>query len=189
MGTVCTEAPDGSRHFQIDGIDIDLHHHYFDLHCKEDRLPPILSPEAELLMLSAHIRKHAIGTGVGLRQICDMAMAVAASPMPPATMERIYRRSDTWPWNQLLYAFLEDAFHLSSPFPQTNPKPLRDILLTGGNFGHFAASRDRELQRVPLRRKAGTAFRLLRNLPFSLRYAPREILSLLTELTAGNLSS
>ena len=137
-------------------------------------------------MLSSHILKHAAGTGVGLRQCCDMATAVHSIRVEPETMEHWYHSTDTWRWNKLLYSFLEDHFHLASPYPKANSAPLRHILLKGGNFGHYAATRNRELQRTPLRRKIGTAFRLLRQLPFSLRYAPQEAIPLLIELTIGN---
>ena len=185
-GTPSTGSPDNSSHFKIDGLDIDLHRHYFDLHSKENRLPPVPSEAAELLMLSAHILKHATGTGVGLRQCCDMATAVKACQTSPETLEHYFRQTGTWRWNCLLYSFLEDAFCVSSPFPKTDPSPLRSILLKGGNFGHYATSRTRRLALSPLRRKADTAFRILRNLPFSLHYAPRETLLRITDLTKGN---
>ena len=186
-GRSMAAAPDRSCHFSIDGIDIDLHRHYFDLHVRKDRLPPIPSPEAELLMLSAHIRKHAMGTGVGLRQCCDFATAAASCQIAPESLICLYQRTGTFRWNRLLYAFLEEAFHLPSPLPKTDSAPLRKIVLQGGNFGHHASSRNLELQAAPLRRKAGTARRLLGNLPFSLRYAPREAFPMLWVLARGNL--
>ena len=62
-------SPDGSRTGRFEGVAVDLHDRYFDLHCGTRKLPAVGTPEATLLMLSAHILKHAIGPGVGLRQL------------------------------------------------------------------------------------------------------------------------
>lgn len=82
--------PDGSGSFVWEGIDIELHGRLLDLRSSEKlvreascggfeptpladglRVP---SPEITALLLNAHILKHALGKGIGLRQLCDLAM-------------------------------------------------------------------------------------------------------------------
>ena len=76
------KAPDGSVHFRQEDVDIDLHRNYFDIHGRN--LPEVSSPEALLLMLSGHILKHCMGVGIGLRQLCDVALAYKSLNVPPA---------------------------------------------------------------------------------------------------------
>lgn len=194
-----SRSPDGSRVGHFSGIEVDLHERYFDLHCTAERLPEIGTPEATLLMLSAHILKHAIGAGVGLRQLCDMAMAMQglAGSFDPVTLRKIFRRTGTLRWNRLLFSFLSE--HLSMPDPvfaaeHVSPAPLLKIVLEGGNFGHYAAARGEALQvgasgdaASKRRRKRDTLHRFLRRLPFSLRYAPRETFATIWGLVRGNL--
>ena len=181
-------APDGSVHGTQDGIDIDLHRHYFDLHVRAERLPEVTSPEAVLLMLSAHIRKHCMGAGIGLRQLCDMAVAYRALDFDKDRLEQVYRQTGTLRWNRLLSAFLNRWLGADAPFGGgTDPAPLLRIVHAGGNFGHHATSRKEALQHNPFRRKLDTSIRFLRRLPFSLRYAPQEFLPTVGDLFRGNL--
>lgn len=186
-----TTLPDGSIHYDWNGIDIDQHAQYFDLDVDPSVLPKVPSTEATLLMLSAHILKHSMGTGIGLRQLCDMAAAYQALPYDQERLLACYEATDTLKWNELLAAFCQqylgaDRIPFDCPLP--DPQPLMDIVLTGGNFGHHEVSREKVLQSSPLRRKADTALRFLKRLPFSLRYAPRQLVNRVKELTKGNLS-
>lgn len=189
-------APDGSQHAAIDGVDIDIHERYYDLHVAQQRLPRPGTPEATLLMLSTHILKHAIGPGVGLRQLCDLAMAwrALASKIDPGILLKAQRRAGIRRWDRLVASFL--ARELGQPrmlealFPGAGPcstEPLRRIVLEGGNFGHFAASRTKALAQSEKQRKRDTLARFLRRLPFSLHYAPREVLATMLGLMRGNL--
>ena len=182
-----TPAPDGSVHYKRDGIDIDQHRQYFDLH--SGKLPAVPSPEATLLMLSAHILKHCMGAGIGLRQLCDMAMAYKALAVPPERLRACFRDAGLERWNRLLFSFLHTylgAEPLYDDLP--SPEPLLQIILEGGNFGHHSEAREASLYKSPLRRKLGTAGLFLRRLPFSLRYAKKELVPMVGELLKGNLS-
>lgn len=180
------KAPDGSFHFEQDGVNIDLHKDYFNLHTRH--LPPVPSPEATLLMLSGHILKHCMGPGIGLRQFCDMAMAHRALAVEPDRLREVYRKAGLERWNRLLYAFLHEWLGVEPMYDgELSSKPLMDIILHGGNFGHYSASRSVALHKGKLRRKADTALRYLKRLPFSLKYAPREVVPAIGELLAGNL--
>lgn len=185
-------SPDGSRIGRYGGIDIDLHKRYFDLHCSANKLPAIGTPEATLLMLSSHILKHAIGPGVGLRQLCDMAMACRAleGSFKPAELREIFQRTGSLRWNRLLFSFLAQELDMPDPVfgsEHVSSAPLLRIINEGGNFGHYAASRDQELAAGGLKRKMHTLRRFIRHLPFSLRFAPRETIATIFSLTRGNL--
>ena len=185
-----TTLPDGSVHYKWNGIDIDQHAQYFDLHTTEG-LPPVPSPEATLLMLSAHILKHSMGAGIGLRQLCDMAMAYQTLPYDRSRLLASYDATNTADWNRLLSSFLVRYLGANNvPYPAEqlpDPAPLLDIVLGGGNFGHHEASREKALQAGPVQRKLDTARRFLRRLPFSLKYASSELTARVKELIQGNL--
>jgi len=202
----CSKASDGTVHFRRDNVDIDLHDRYFDLHCAAGKLPAVGTPEATVLMLSAHILKHAVGAGIGIRQLCDLAMAWQALRRPsaeadigikPAAMQEVFRRTGILRWNRLLFSFLEDYLGLSdSPLADQRvcSDPLLEVILEGGNFGHFAAARTAALQAgasgeraATRRRKRNTLSRFIHRLPFSLRYAPRETFATMWNLVRGNL--
>lgn len=191
-------TPDGSLTSKEDGVDIDLHDRYFDLHCPSRVLPEPDTPEATLLMLSAHILKHAIGTGVGIRQCCDVAAAYRSlhDSINPAELKALFRRTGTLRWNRLLFSFLADWLGMEDiVFAEgqlfagecVSSAPLLQIILEGGNFGHYAASRKSALGASDRQRKRDTLRRFLHRLPFSLRYAPRETFARIWGLIRGNL--
>ena len=191
-GLPTKKAPDGSFHFDTEGTNVDVHGTYFDLHCNASLLPEVPSPEATLLMLSAHILKHACGTGVGLRQFCDMAIAYHAldGQYETDSLKALYQRTKTLKWNLLLSAFLNTWLEARvpdfAPVRPVSPAPLEKIVLEGGNFGHFAAQRQKALAGSEGRRKADTVGRMLRRLPFSMKYAPRETWARIRSLSSGN---
>lgn len=195
-------SPDGSFTSTFSGIQIDVHQHYFDLHCKPELLPEIPSAEATLLMLSAHILKHAMGLGVGMRQICDMAMALRGlqGRYDSGRFLTYLSRTGTLRWTSLLCSFINSRLGIGSGlFPdncsQAEISRLEGIIFGGGNFGHHDASRKRIITGASAaRRKADTFARMLRRAPFALKYAPREYFirileySLrITDLFKGNL--
>ena len=190
LGVQADKAPDGSLHYLWKGVDVDQHRKYFDLHLPVEKLPAPGTPEAVLLMLSAHAMKHAVGAGVGLRQCIDMSVAYQhlGASVSAEGLERIYKDSGTLRWNRLLSAFIEEYldFHPVFGGKGTNPGSLLQIVQEGGNFGHHASGRKEALGKTPFRRKADTAFRFLRRLPFALRYAPRESCFSILDLAKGN---
>ncbi len=191
-GLAVTDAPDGCSHFKYKDIDIDVHCAYFELPMHGE-LPPVPSPEAVLLMLSTHMLKHAIGTGVGLRHVCDMAAAYRCldGHFDPKRLRKYYLDNGLDAWNRMVNAFL--ARHLGIPDKMyenndADETPLMRILCEGGVFGHHAPSRLRALGGSGLRRKADTVWRFLQHFPFALRYAPRQAIPSFLNLVKGNLS-
>lgn len=190
LGVPLTTAPDGSIHYSWQEVDVDQHRRFYDLHVPERRLPAPGTPEATLLMLSAHAMKHAVGAGVGLRQCIDVAMAYEhmGPELSRERLERVFRDSGTLKWNRLLSAFIEEYldFHPLFGGAGVRPEPLLKIVQQGGNFGHHAHGRLEAIEKSALRRKADTALRFVKRLPFSLRYAPGETLRSVFSLARGN---
>ena len=188
--------PDGNILYNLDDVLIDQHPRYFDLHNQQSaRLKyddPL--PEDQLLMLSLHIRKHCMAAGVGLRQICDMAMAYRAldGNYDPQALLDLYERTGSSRWNLLLASFIRSYLgDVPLPYPGGTslpaPAALYRIVFNGGNFGHYGPSRETVLNRGGTSRKLDTLRRLIRRIPFSLSYAPRELIPYLTSLVKGNI--
>ena len=117
LGDHVSELPDGSIHYDWKGVDIDLHRKYFDLHVEEGSLPPVPSSYATLVLLSSHILKHCMGPGIGLRQICDMALAYdyfrGKEPQDKDSVDcdtliDHYKKAGILEWNMLLSSLLKD---------------------------------------------------------------------------------
>lgn len=190
--TSTRQDPDGSIHAKEDGVDIDLHDRYFDLHCRSSLLPEPGTPEATVLMLSSHILKHAIGPGIGIRQLCDLAAAWQAlkPELDPSAIRILFHRTGTYRWNRLLFSFLEENLGLTgSPFEgeRVQTGSLKTIILEGGNFGHHAEARKDALRADNRRRKLNTLSRFLKRIPFSIRYSPRETFATVWTLVRGNM--
>ena len=188
-------ASDGSFHYQVKGIDIDLHSRFYDSSIAVSLLPSPPSAEATLFMLSSHILKHALGPGVGLRQICDLAMAARALKVDydAETLLKTFRDTRTFRWNQMLFSLIRERLWVDAGlFPSgedTSFASLEKIIFTGGNFGQHSSSRKKALGFSDSRRKMDTAVCMLQRLPFALRYAPREYVFYFTSLLKGNLES
>ncbi|MBR1510052.1 MAG: nucleotidyltransferase family protein [Bacteroidales bacterium] len=184
-----SEKPDSSMDFIIGGCEVELHRRYFDLHISEKLLPDVGSSEAELLMLSSHILKHACGVGVGLRQIIDFALAYKAYPGDYQALHQLFRQCGLHRWHLLLLSFVKDYIDPGTEVAEkVDSAALFRIVARGGNFGHFSGSRLESIQQQgAFRRKMDTLRRILSNLNFSLRYAPREVFPFLVELFQENL--
>ena len=148
------------------------------------------SPLLNLLLLDLHILKHAVGRGIGLRQLCDMARAcsVLHDDTDPDEMKAISRKFGLTEWNRLLHAFLTDSLGLPAvclPYLETAPsgQPLADIIWRGGNFGRYGKGYDPHLK--GWRRKCSTARSFARNIGFMAGYAPKESFWILMQLMKG----
>lgn len=188
-------APDGSYVFKREGVPVELHPRYYDLHVDPASLPEPESVCGELLLLSAHTLKHALGAGVGLKQLCDMARALydCEGQYDKRELAAALERARIDRWHALLCSLLVsdlglDPSYCLDGFTATDPAALRDIVRAGGNFGQAAEARKKALRhRSAFARKASTAFSFLKRLPFSLRVAPQETRATIRELVKGNL--
>lgn len=143
-----------------------------------------------LLMLTAHILKHLTTVGIGLRQFCDIARAYVSlhGQYEPNQLEEVYQKAGIHRWSRLQHRFLVDVLGTPSTVLPTGQNQnedenlhrlLRDVM-RGGNFGQHTATWQ------AMADKGGsttwhTVRQILRRLPFTLRYAPRE--GLLTTYT------
>ena len=187
-------APDEAAFFVRDGVTVELHPRYFDVHLRPARLPAPGTPCGELLLFSSHIFKHAIGPGVGCKQLCDLARALTAleGRYDKQELAEALRRAGLRRWHGLLCSLLVADFGLAPScclpgFRMQDPAPLRRLVRAGGNFGLADAAHRRSRQRGSFGKKAATAGAFLRRLPFSLRYGAREALATIWGLALGNL--
>ena len=189
--TEIEDAGDGSFHFKWEDVDVDVHSRYFDLHRPDKDLPAVPSPEATVLMLSAHAMKHACGAGIGIRQICDVAMACKAleDKLDAKRLDEALWKAGMAKWQTLLSSFIINRLGIKTPLPEGKTIPdthLLKVVEEGGNFGHHAAGRSKAYGKSEAGRKLDTVKRFLKRLPFSLKYAPGETLRTVASLTVGN---
>ncbi len=196
-------AADGSCHYRWNGFIVEHHLRLFDVsdpfkHSFIKRLERVHgfrmetlcadgtatvrtpAPMLVLLLLNTHILKHAIGRGIGLRQLCDMARAYhhyhKDISLDEAAM--IYDKVGVGKWSALLHAFLREHLGVSStllPRPERNvlSRRLSDSVMANGNFGLYAAGRPPQRQ-TAWRRKLHTSRAFLNNVRMSCRFAPQE---------------
>ncbi len=203
--------PDGSISYQWQDIEVEHHRRLIDIHnpfrrkavnrleqsegfteisltAQSDTPISMPSPRLNLLLLNAHILKHALGRGIGLRQCCDMARAIAAAQQSCDTeeMARIYRQTGISRWSEMLYSFLVAELGLADSHVGNNANydSLLEIILRGGNFGQH----DKRYEaRSGWRRKLQTACAFAENMKFSLRYAPGEAFWTVVQLMKGQI--
>lgn len=149
------------------------------------------APEVNLLLLSSHILKHAIGVGVGLRQLCDMAVAIRyyAGRVNTVYMAEIYRMAGLQKWSELLGAFLSEYLGLETDRESIDgmakkTRSLLDIIVKGGNFGHLKSKSELNSP-SKLSRKLRTLSSFGGNLSFALTYAPGEWFWTMVQLMGG----
>ena len=154
------------------------------------------SPELNALLLNTHILKHTLGKGVGLRQMCDLAVAYHRMSAEEGKRERgkriftLYRQAWILRWSRQLHSFLVNIIGLPKeelPYPEriVSPEPLLRIVKDGGNFGQYRSGRSV----VGRKRKLRTAGMFFRRAGFSLRFAPNEAFWTFMKLVKGNLNA
>ncbi len=203
--------PDGSISYRWQGIEVEHHRRLIDIHnpfrrkavnsleqsegfteitlsAQSDTSISIPSPRLNLLLLNAHILKHALGRGIGLRQCCDMARGIAVAQQSHGTeeMAQIYRRTGISRWSDMLCGFLASELGLADIHAgkHANYDSLLEIILRGGNFGRYDTRYD---ARFGWRRKLQTARAFAENMCFSLRYAPAEAFWAVAQLMKGQM--
>lgn len=209
-GAALERQPDGSAYCTWRGVEVELHPYLFDLSAPAHRrhlrrmerhdgfatIPftdgqslHVPSPTLCLLLLSTHILKHAMGHGVGLRQLCDMAMALRrwSGRESSAVFADMSHRLGLQRWTELLCSFLVLRLGLpegSVPAGVTlcDCAPLERIVMAGGNFGFM---RRKAASSSVLIRKTDTARAFLVHSGFSLRYAPKEAVWTVLRLFCG----
>lgn len=214
QGAVVRRMPDGSLFYRWQNFEIEHHVRLFDLYNpflqrdaarlirdkgsvsvplfgQDDTEVPVPAPFVNLLLLDLHILKHALGRGIGLRQLCDMARACCQlhAVVDADEMRSCCRRWGLGRWNPMLHTFLVDYLGLpveALPYGELAPSadPLLGIVWRGGNFGYYHPGHG-TVGRSLAERKFDTARSFLGNLHFALRYAPKEAFWIFSGLIKG----
>jgi len=207
------KQPDGSYSYQWMNIEVEHHPALFDISnpklrgyleeltsgdkFQEFHIAGILAPAPiqMLLLLNAHLLKHLMGHGIGLRQFCDIARAYHAlnGKYDKNRLVDVYKRTGILRWSKQLHTFLTENLGLDTsdlPFIEkdgrTSPTLLK-IVMDGGNFGKAGTTRGEDTQKL-WKRKMHTFSSFLKHSCFSMKYAPSETFWAVTNLIKGNLS-
>lgn len=200
-----SKMSDGAICYKWKGIEVEHHRSMYDIHSpfainrlkkffdiadtKKIYLDKALTkticvPPAKqnLLLMVSHILKHAIGRGVGLRQLCDLARACheLRTEVDAPGMRCLYEVAGIGKWSKMLHEFLCEWVGMpknDSPYNGTigrsDTSKLFEIIVRGGNFGHY----DERLSKVPSsmwRRRLQTFNSFCSNASFSLSVAWQE---------------
>lgn len=152
----------------------------------------IPAPMTHVLLLNAHILKHVLGWGIGLRQLCDLALAYDrfSGQLEADDLYGLYRKAGLRTWNDLLHAFLTECIGLPAdrlPYPsaaKVSPLPLLEKVMQTGNFG---LQRQGRTTAKAWTRKWHTLKAFCQNASFTLNYAPQEGCWTTLRLLKGNL--
>lgn len=208
--------PDNSWSFIWEGIVVEFHtelvglagpfvRRYMKVHNAEEGFIPgmvkcapqalVVSPLTDILMEEVHIMRHAFGTGIGLRQLCDMAILLDAvhDRLDIERLRETESRAGIRRWSDMLLTLLTDRLglpHESLPLPpgqnlrRMNYSVLLRIVEEGGNFGQYNPGRNTAMKST-FRRKIDTMRRFISNARFSFGLAPAEAFWTLVRLMGG----
>jgi len=148
----------------------------------------ILAPELQIFQINAHILKHLLFYGVGLRQLCDSARLYAQtiSAIDADALKTIYKRSGILNWIHLLHILLVKYLGLpqsSLPFPLLEGKEadwMLEEIWHGGNFGYYDDRHSNGKVISAIWSHPNGLKRLWNNLFRYLPYAPQEALFMQT---------
>ncbi|CDT33782.1 conserved hypothetical protein [Sphingobacterium sp. PM2-P1-29] len=137
----------------------------------------------QLLQVNAHILKHLISFGIGLRQLCDSARLyyTVVSQIDPDTLKKIYQGAGILGWTHLLHIILVKNLGLPKdkvPFPYPegwNADWMMDEIWYSGNFG-FHDERFKNGKISPFSIRPDGTHRIWKSLRNYFKYAPQEIL-------------
>ncbi len=204
------KRPDGSQEYVWNGIIVEHHSTLIDLKNPflyiylrrlelekdfdsitfagyEDMPVAVPGRQLNMLMLNAHIMKHAFISGVGLRQLCDLARAyyTYVGQYDTHELKSIYRRVHMLRWTNMLHNFLVvhlglEEKYLPYPVSVTSTEKLLCSVITGGNFGQLMFDGGYYLPHKLFTLKA-----MYRNRNISLRYSVLEVFCWFIQLLYG----
>lgn len=183
-----TEDSDGDVHYTLKGVVVEHHRRWHDASSRRarkalDGLTPD-RPEALLAMLNIHILKHAMVLGIGMRQVCDLAVAYRflKGSYDPAALDGLLERCGLRRWTGLLNGLLLRCFGTEAVPEGADAAEGKDVdrllalILADGNFG-LDTGRDAGSVAASVWGRAG----------LFLRYAPGEFPARLSELVKGRM--
>ena len=153
---------------------------------------PLLTfnPEFTLLLLFSHSYKHLLSQGIGLRQLCDVAMYLRAehAAIDGLSLKVLLRKWGLERWANVVFAFCISRLGMPRemlPYDVEVGKWSTDRLLQevwqAGNLGQMD-NRDGARPQGTLRGRQHTARRIVRNMRHFARYAPAESVGWFTGL-------
>lgn len=142
----------------------------------------VLAPLSDLVMLNTHILKHALGLGVGLRQLCDMAMAYRfyQGSYDTTKLKKLIQRLGLKKWTDLLHSVLVEVIGLPEsclPFPLEKRKDTHALMKQvweGGNFGMHRDEQENYQQKGRWAKIRYWAAGILPTMSLFVQYAPKE---------------
>ncbi|AQX83635.1 nucleotidyltransferase family protein [Elizabethkingia bruuniana] len=201
---IVTEATAGYSSFYLwRDCEIDHHQKLFDIHNpfllgylkhlqqhekkrsvrisiqKEEIVLP--SPLLQMLQVNAHILKHLLSFGIGIRQLCDAARLYKTyrNQVDGNVLKVVYTKLKIIKWIELLHEVLVKYIGLSEenlPFPskrQQSADWMMEEIWKSGNFGFH----DERYQNENSGKREGTKRRLWSSFIKYVPYAPMEALS------------
>lgn len=143
----------------------------------------LLAPVLQILQVNAHILKHLINFGIGLRQLCDSARLYyrVAAQIDQKALQNIYKEAGILNWTHLLHIILVENLGLQKeylPFPypdRWNAEWMIDEIWYSGNFGqHDERFKHGKITAISAHPEG--AYRMWLNFKRYLKYAPQEVL-------------
>ena len=143
---------------------------------------PVLEPTLQLLQVNAHILKHLLSFGIGLRQLCDAARlcAVHHHHIDGTLLQQAYAKTRTLKWVEVLHRILVDHIGLPEallPFPLVGGKGdgrwMLQEVWNGGNFGFYDETHPTIAVDGRIKRK-GKVRKIWQNFRRYFPYAPAE---------------
>lgn len=148
-----------------------------------DQLIPLPSPLLTHLSVNAHILKHLLTSGVGIRQLCDSARIYSTyhQKIEAESLKKMYGKLGIYRWIQLLNTLLVNHLGMSDeylPFPlaakQKADRMMEDVLQCG-NFGLYGGPVSKSTDAPQMGKKAWHHWieRLIRYVRY-VHYVPAE---------------
>lgn len=137
------------------------------------------NPYLNIVQVNAHIFKHQIGYGIGLRQLCDSFLLYKAylEQIDHSELLNVYKEFGMLKWSHFLHQMLVDFFDMpleNLPYPlekQNDIDWMKNYILKSGNFGFY--DKDNPDTTTPGGR-VNRSKRLFRNFFHFVRISPME---------------
>lgn len=216
-GSIVNRGEQGESIFAISGVPIE-HHAFLTLShvpCRRQRLTAwiehslsqqgathevmtdnmpvrVLSPKLDMVQLGSHNLKHSLNEGIGLRQLCDLALFVSHyhDALSTAPLRQLLSRFGLRRWTDLCLSYCVQYLGLPAerlPYPveasQRMVEAMHREVMQSGNFGQM----DDRYAYSPEGNMKATAQRVTLNVWRYFRLSPLESLCWYTSLIAVRL--
>ncbi len=162
----------------------------------ENQAVTLLAPELQILQVNAHILKHLLSFGLGLRQICDAAVLYHAyrEKIDVEQLRSMYKKTGILKWVHVLHGILVKYLSLPKedlPFPYPDKLEvdwMMEEVWHSGNFGFYDKRyTDGKVSFVSVHPDG--ARRLWRSMRLYYKYAPQEVIFFPIRRTTARLAA